>query len=371
MSVQSYQITVQQFKEFVEHLAKDQWQVIGPRERDRAIFFETMTSIEDLPQGRGDIQGKGSYKLIDRSDQRFFGFNQGSDSLKRWFFPKSRKLFSISNNGEAEPPKYEFGKRAFIGIRGCDLAAITIQDKVFTASGFCDPEYAARRSDTLLVSVNCSVSADTCFCTSQDTGPRILSGYDLCLTEFDEPNHGFIVETGSTAGDQFAQALNWQPVVSPVAEETIVAETQKAIDGISRRLPKNIKDTLATNLKSTNWQELSSACLSCANCTLVCPTGFCQSVEDKPDMDMKTSERWAEWDSCFNADHSYIHGGVVRQTTADRYRQWMVHKLSTWHDQFGSSGCTGCGRCIAWCPVGIDITELAQQIEPQEKESHE
>ena len=369
MSVQTYKITVTQFKEFVEHLVNNEWQVIGPRERDQAIFFETMKGIDDLPQGRGDTQSKGSYRLIDRDDQRFFGFNLGSDSLKRWFFPKSRKLFSITKNGEAQAPKYEFGRRAFIGIRGCDLAAIAIQDKVFTASGYSDPEYAARRNDTLLISVNCSVSAETCFCTSQNTGPRVLDGYDLCLTEFSEPNHGFIVETGSAAGDQLATFLQWQEFESVSAEKTIGFETQKAIDGISRRLPANIKDTLATNLKSANWQELSSACLSCANCTLVCPTCFCQSVEDRPDMDMNVSERWAEWDSCFNADHSYIHGGTVRQTTADRYRQWMVHKLSTWHDQFGSSGCTGCGRCIAWCPVGIDITELAQKIATSEEES--
>ena len=95
---------------------------------------------------------------------------------------------------------------------------------------------------------------------------------------------------------------------------------------------------------------------------MVCPTCFCTTVEDHSDLAGETAERVRSWDSCFTLDFSYVHGGSVRTETQSRYRQWMTHKLASWIDQFGTSGCVGCGRCITWCPVGIDITEEAAAI---------
>ena len=117
-----------------------------------------------------------------------------------------------------------------------------------------------------------------------------------------------------------------------------------------------IRDLLAANLEHPRWDDVAARCLSCTNCTLVCPTCFCSTVEDVTDLTGQSAERWRRWDSCFTLDHSYLHGGSVRPTTRDRYRQWLTHKLGTWIDQFGHSGCVGCGRCITWCPVGIDLT---------------
>ncbi len=95
---------------------------------------------------------------------------------------------------------------------------------------------------------------------------------------------------------------------------------------------------------------------------MVCPTCFCTTVEDVSDVTGTHAERWRKWDSCFTQNFSYIHGGSVRSSAKSRYRQWMTHKLASWIDQFGSSGCVGCGRCITWCPVGIDITEEVRAI---------
>jgi sulfhydrogenase subunit beta (sulfur reductase) len=107
---------------------------------------------------------------------------------------------------------------------------------------------------------------------------------------------------------------------------------------------------------------VASRCLGCANCTLACPTCFCASVSDTTDLEGETAARVRRWDSCFTLDHSYIHGGSVRASLRARYRQWLTHKLASWIDQFGVSGCVGCGRCITWCPVGIDITEEVAAI---------
>ncbi len=95
----------------------------------------------------------------------------------------------------------------------------------------------------------------------------------------------------------------------------------------------------------------------------MCPTCFCTDTEDVTDLTGDHAERWRRWDSCFSLDFSFVHGGTIRSSTRSRYRQWLTHKLGTWWAQFGESGCVGCGRCIAWCPVGIDLTEEVAALE--------
>jgi ferredoxin len=95
---------------------------------------------------------------------------------------------------------------------------------------------------------------------------------------------------------------------------------------------------------------------------MACPTCFCTTVDDVTDLTGSQAVRSRRWDSCFSMDFSYIHGGSVRSSGASRYRQWLTHKLASWQDQFGASGCVGCGRCITWCPVGIDLTEEVEAI---------
>ena len=92
---------------------------------------------------------------------------------------------------------------------------------------------------------------------------------------------------------------------------------------------------------------------------MVCPTCFCSTVVDSSDVTGETATRTKVWDSCFSQEFSYMSGGSVRVSGGARYRQWITHKLAYWHDQFDTSGCVGCGRCITWCPVGIDIRKEA------------
>jgi formate hydrogenlyase subunit 6/NADH:ubiquinone oxidoreductase subunit I len=238
-----------------------------------------------------------------------------------------------------------------------------VQDRVFLQGEYRDPTYQARRKKIFVVAVNCGQAGGTCFCVSMNTGPQVTFGFDLALTEvLENGRHYFVVEVGSEPG---AEVLGEVPF-----REAGVVEIEAAADIVARTATQmgrsmdttDIKELLYRNYEHPRWDDVAARCLTCANCTMVCPTCFCTTVEDVTDLTGERAERWRKWDSCFTMDFSYIHGGSIRSSARARYRQWMTHKLATWIDQFGTSGCVGCGRCITWCPVGIDITEEVRAI---------
>ena len=348
-------------------LARRGFKVIGPTVRDQAILYEEISSTADLPEGWTDEQEGGTYRLKRRDDGALFGFNVGPNSWKSHLFPPNLTLWKSHRSADGaihfdeeplERPRY-----AFVGVRSCDLAAIGVQDRVFTGDTFTDPDYEARRGEAFIVAVNCGEAGNTCFCVSMETGPRAKRGFDLALTELlDGPEHRFLVEVGSERGAELLAEIE-----ARAAEEADDRAAEDVSDRCASQMGREldtegIKELLYRNMEHPRWEEVADRCLSCGNCTLVCPTCFCSTVEDVTDLAGEEAERVREWDSCFTLDHSFIHGGSVRNSPSSRYRQWMTHKLATWIDQFGTSGCVGCGRCITWCPVAIDITEEAAAI---------
>ena len=353
--------------DLIAALSERGYTVIGPKVRDGAIVYEEVSSAAELPEGLTDEQEGGTYRLHERGDDALFGFNNGPNSWKHQLFPPNLTLWkakraedgAISYTEQAEErPRY-----AFLGVRSCDLAAIGIQDKVFIGDSYTDSDYEARRRDAFIVAVNCSKAGNTCFCVSMDTGPRAKSGYDLALTELLEGEHRFLVEAGSDRGARDPRRESGQRRPRRPTRRRPRRSPSECASQMGRELDTDgIKELLYRNMEHPRWDEVSERCLTCGNCTLVCPTCFCHTVEDMSDLAGEEAERVRQWDSCFTLDHSYIHGGSVRNSGPSRYRQWMTHKLATWIDQFGTSGCVGCGRCITWCPVAIDITEEAAAI---------
>jgi formate hydrogenlyase subunit 6/NADH:ubiquinone oxidoreductase subunit I len=340
----------------VSCLRAEGYTVVGPTESEGAIVLAELTSAEDLPHGWGVETGPGTYRLRQRADRAAFGHSAGPQAWKRFLHPPREALWSAerSDDGvvftEAETPVDRY---AFLGVRPCDLRAIAAQDRVLGAG----TTYAARRRELFLVAVNCTEPSATCFCVSAGGGPNAGAGYDLVrteLTDSEQPRYG--AAAGSAAGQSVLDALPRKPALAEViaqAEDAVAAAAHR----MQRGLPEvDLRAMLAGAMEAARWDDVAARCLSCANCTMACPTCFCTSVTDTTDLTGDHAERWQHWASCFEADFSYLHGGSVRTSTRSRYRQWLTHKLGTWHDQFGESGCVGCGRCIAWCPVGIDIT---------------
>ncbi|HET9115950.1 MAG TPA: 4Fe-4S dicluster domain-containing protein [Gaiellaceae bacterium] len=345
------------------------YRVLGPSVRDGAIVYDELESASELPVGWTDRQEAGTYRLERRDDDARFGYAVGPHSWKQFLFPARLRLWRARQNGgapvvEEEPP--DETPLAFLGVRACELSAIAIQDRVFLGGKFVDRDYAARRGGIFVVAVNCGEPAATCFCVSMDTGPRAREGYDLALTELLDGGHRFLVQVGSPAGAEVLAELPSRP-----ATETDVTAADAVVDSAAARMGRtmdggDLRDLLARKLESPRWDDVAERCLTCGNCTLVCPTCFCSSVEDTTDLAGAEATRTRVWDTCFSLDYSYIHGGSVRTSGRSRYRQWLTHKLGTWHDQFGTSGCVGCGRCIAWCPVGIDITAEVAALRAEE-----
>lgn len=367
-------LAASELERLIQALVDADYRVFGPLARDGAMVIDSLAHAAELPRGLEDVQTPGRYRLEKREHSAFFAYAVGAHSWKKIFHVPVERLFQIrrsstGTNVIADPPPR--GRIAIVGARACDLAAIAIQDRVLAGGDHPDPRYAARRRDTFVIAVNCSRAGGNCFCASMNTGPRVRRDYDLALTELlDESGHRFVVQIGSDAGLALLEKLPTHSASNAEIEQSHVI-SEKTAASMGRKLDtQGLPATLQQNLEHPRWDEVATRCLACANCTSVCPTCFCTEVIDTTSLDGETAERTKQWDSCFNLSFTHVHGGPVRSTIKSRYRQWLTHKLSTWHDQFGSSGCVGCGRCITWCPVGIDITEEATAIATKNDSLH-
>jgi formate hydrogenlyase subunit 6/NADH:ubiquinone oxidoreductase subunit I len=340
--------------------------LVGPTLRDGAIVLAEIGGAADLPVGWGDEQDGGRYRLQRRDDGAFFGYAVGPHSWKRYLHPPAIVRWRARRDEGgfvAEPDTAPPPRHAFVGVRPCELAAILVQDRVFLGGPFVDPAYRSRRESAFILAVSCGSPAGTCFCTSMGTGPKAGPGFDLALTELiGDGRHDLVIEVGTERGAEVAASVPHRPAEAKdlYAARAVLAAAEGSMDHSLDT--EGLKEILYRHYEDPRWDEVAKRCLACANCTMVCPTCFCATVEDETDLVGAATERRRIWDSCFSQEFSYIHGGSVRTSGGARYRQWITHKLATWHDQFGVSGCVGCGRCITWCPVGIDITAEARAV---------
>lgn len=366
-----------QFEELLLLIKRAGYKLLGPTLRDEVIIYDELQTAQDLPIGWEDEQDPGRYRLKRRRDKAYFGYNLGPHSWKKYLFPPREKVWTArrqENNKlvilQETPPQDE--KMAFIGVRACEMQAIFVLDKVFNTKLAIYQQYQRRRENTFIMAVNCTTAVNTCFCASMQAGPAVKEGYDLAVTEvIDNTQHYFLVAVGSPEGKLLCEALALPPATTEdrqLADSHVERTKEKMIRKVDN---EHVHEVLMHSWNSKQWDDVAKRCINCANCTMACPTCFCSDTEDVVSLDATHVDRWQSWESCFNLSHSYVHGGSVRTSAQSRYRQWLTHKFGTWWDQFGVSGCVGCGRCITWCPVGIDVTEELVKLQQEYNEAND
>jgi sulfhydrogenase subunit beta (sulfur reductase) len=358
-------LALEALEAIVEAFHRRDWHVIAPKIRGKAIVYDEIASAAELPIGWKDVQAPGSYRLERRDDEARFGFAVGPQSWKRELLAPDIQLLKIErSNGafKAATPESESRRTVFLGAKPCEIAAIEIQDRVLIGGKFADQDYLSRRQRSFIVAVNCSSPAANCFCRSMGTGPAADHGYDILLTEILEGEHRFLAESGTEEGSSILAELPQREATdADAAAARAVTDAASEKMGITLKRER-LREILQDNFEHPRYDEVARRCLACTNCTLACPTCFCTQVDDVNDLSPEAAARTRRWDSCFSLQYSEMHGGGTRRSTKARYRQWLTHKLSTWYDQFETIGCVGCGRCITWCPVGIDIREEVAAI---------
>jgi sulfhydrogenase subunit beta (sulfur reductase) len=346
----------------------ERYRVIGPTIANGAVILSDI-SFADIPAGYRDHQGAGSYRLEEPSAEGVFTFSNGPDSFKKFLHPSSEKLFAFRKTAKNVVVEVEADDEkpfAFFGARACDLAALKLLDQVFLGGPARERGYERRRIGIFIVAVNCLYPGENCFCDSMGTGPEAKDGFDLEITEL--PGN-FLVEAGSAKGEMVLEKLPHEEV-----QDSDFDQKRATISRCREMIKKSMKTSdlpgiIYRNMEHTRWTEIAAKDLECGNCTMVCPTCFCNSSYESVSFSAITNIprefsglRKRSWDSCFSKNFARVHGGNFRHSRRARYRHWMTHKLAYWIDQFGRPGCVGCGRCITWCPVGIDITHELEEL---------
>jgi len=281
---------------------------------------------------------------------------------KAFFLPQSETLLTYNRRlNQLETPTLQVSPRIIFGIRPCDAHAIPLLDTVFATQENPDPYWQARREQTVLIGLGCNLPATTCFCTSVESGPFAQAGLDALLTDLGE---AYLVETFTERSEVlFTNLLPAEPSDKEKAL-TIQQQAKAMLEPVFTT--DGLKEHLDQIFDSKLWGEFAQSCLGCGICTFLCPTCFCFDIVDEAQRD----ERVRNWDTCMFRVYSLeASGHNPRPTRAERTRQRLMHKFSYWLEYAHQLGCTGCGRCVRYCPVGLDIRTMMRKASAYESEA--
>lgn len=337
--------------------------------QDLFNWLETLTGDFNVFGPILKKRGQTVFERIDEAKSLHLDYCSTMTAPRKFIYPPEQKLFKIDRDKNQIQTLITDDERNNIifGIHPCDMHAIFVLDKVFLGE-YKDLHYSKLRQETITVVLNCNKACDKGFCASMRTGPflKIAQDYDLQLTSMGEY---YLVESGSERGRGLIEKVKNLKEATKQDFEDKIRQEEEAIDSFTKGIDtEGLAELLMRSLDHHIYKDIAEVrCLGCTNCTMVCPTCYCYNIEDHTSLDLKTTERRRHWDSCQELNFAGVHGGNFRSSRGARLRQFVTHKLSAWVEQYGCFGCVGCGRCMAWCPTGIDLTEIAKKIQEDYK----
>lgn len=320
-------------------------------------------------------RGETIFEKINDAAEIDFEYSSTMASPRKFIYPARQDLFDIfRSKQESRTIDPDTGNKIIFGIHPCDMHAVSVLDRTFFQSQ--DFYYKKLREETVTMVLNCNRACSKQypfylmrgFCASMGTGPFLRinkQGYDIELTKLGKD---YLLEPGSPKGKKLIQKC-----AKRKAGKADLNNKRKLEKSALSTFTKSLETKGLPELLSRNWghpvyaRTADARCLNCTNCTMVCPTCYCYNVEDSTSFDLEKTSRSRCWDSCQELNFAKVHGGNFRSSRRARLRQFVTHKLSTWIEQYGCFGCIGCGRCMTWCPTHIDLTEMAQEIQQDQK----
>lgn len=300
------------------------------------------------------IEGHSMYKPINAARQIDWSFTKTVTPIKEFFFNRTEQILMITRKGQDVILRetLQTRPRVILGVRPCDAHGMQVLDALFLNTPPADHNYQAHRENTILVGLACQSSGESCFCTSMGGAPDSTDGLDVLL--FKVPD-GFIVEPASDRGKALIDSLE---LVGMQIEKPVPPEMAPVA------IPDHPDWEKLFGLPI--WEQTAERCLSCRACAYVCPTCRCFDVRDEQVASKNGSqeyERIRVWDSCSSEAYRKIAGGHnPRKAKAERLRNRFFCKFDYYPTQYGPMACTGCGRCVAHCPVNIDIAETLTRL---------
>ena len=284
-------------------------------------------------------------------------------SPKDFFFPQTEDLMRFKTEGkniEVIDVRDEMEDFVVFGVRACDVRSFDILDRVFLTEPR-DSFYAMKREHGIIVSVACGRPAETCFCGTFGIDATEPAG-DVTAWKTETELY---VRANTEKGEKLLASVS---ALLTECDEAAVNEQKEKTKKILNKLP--LKDLTTDGFgggktmelfNDPAWDELSTACLGCGTCTFVCPTCQCYDIKD-----FNTGNgviRYRCWDSCMYSEFTKMAHGNNRLTQKERFRQRFMHKLVYYPENNGGLfSCVGCGRCLAKCPISMNIVKVMKKI---------
>ncbi len=308
-------------------------------------------------------EGNVLFKALEKGMEPLVNYSNTRNAPKNFFFPKTETMMrymrterGVELSGEEEGAQ----EAVLFGVRPCDARSFILLDKVFDQEKYKDSYYIDKREKTTIISLACiHPPYSTCFCTSVGGHPMSEEGSDVLLTDMGD---NYLAEFITPKGEKLLEKIGDLPAADDSADEKKKELSESAEKEIKSHIPgKEIKPWLDNNFEHPFWDTIHQSCLACGTCTYLCPTCHCFDISDE--VKGSDGKRIRTWDSCmywlFTQETS---GHNPRTSQKQRWRQRLMHKFKYFVDNFDEIACVGCGRCVRYCPVNIDIRKIVTDI---------